>query len=234
MDMNAKQFVETLKSYQSDKEYEKICRYFKADDADNRVIGVRMKKIFDLAKENTGMSLVEVEKLLEKPYYEARMGAVSIMDFQARQKKTTEEHRKRLFELYINRHDRINSWDFVDRSAPHVVGGYLYEFKKPRDILYKLARTGNIWERRTSIVSTAYFIKKRELEDTFNIAGLLLEDNHDLIHKAVGTWIRHAGKQDEQKLLDFLDTHAASMPRTMLNYAIEKLDKKQKEYYRNL
>lgn len=232
--MNAEQFVTKLKTFQSDKELEKIQRYFKSDSQDNQIIGVRMKRIFDLAKENTDMSLDEVERLLENPYYEARMGAVSIMDFQAKRKKITGVQHKKLFDLYINRHDRINTWDFVDRAAQHVIGGYLFDFNKPRDILYKLAKSDNVWERRTAIVSTSYFIKKGDLEDTFRIAELLLNDDHEMIHKAVGSWIRHAGKQDEQKLLEFLDQHAAKMPRTMLRYATEKLDKEQKRHYRSL
>lgn len=232
--MNAEQFVTKLKTFQSDKELEKIQRYFKSDSQDNQIIGVRMKRIFDLAKENTDMSLDEVERLLENPYYEARMGAVSIMDFQAKRKKITGVQHKKLFDLYINRHDRINTWDFVDRAAQHVIGGYLFDFNKPRDILYKLAKSDNVWERRTAIVSTSYFIKKGDLEDTFRIAELLLNDDHEMIHKAVGSWIRHAGKQDEQKLLEFLDQHAATMPRTMLRYAMEKLDKEQKKHYRSL
>lgn len=229
----AEQFVAKLKTYQSKKELAKILRYFKSDGEDNQVIGVRMKKIFDLAKENTDMPLDEVEKLLDSPYYESRMGAVSIMDFKAREKSITEEQHKQLFDLYIKRHDRINNWDFVDRAAKRVVGKYLYEHGKSREILYELANSDDIWERRTAIVSTSYFIRKSELEDTFKIAELLVDDDHDLIHKAVGSWIRHAGKQNEQMLLDFLDKHASEMPRSMLNVAIEKLDKKQKKYFRD-
>lgn len=202
--MNAEQFVKKLKSYQSEKEYEKIRRYFKADDEDNQVIGVRMKKIFDLAKENTDMPLDGVERLLESPFYEARMGAVSIMDFKAQRKSVTEEQHKKLFHLYLNRHDRINTWDFVDRAAIRVVGKYLYDYGKPREILYTLAKSENPWERRTAIVGTGYFLRKGETDDTFAIAEILVNDDHDLIHKAVGSWIHHAGKQDEQKLLDFL------------------------------
>lgn len=234
MSITADQFVTKLHAFQSDKEIEKIRRYFKADDEDNRVIGVRMKKIFDLAEENRDMPLDEVEELLESPYYEARMGAVSILDFKARRKHMTEEDHKKLFDLYINRHDRINTWDFVDRAAIRVIGKHLYEFQKPRDILYELAKSHNVWERRTAIVSTGYFLRNGETKDTFDIAEILVDDHHEMIHKAVGTWIRHAGQQNRQQLLDFLEKHSADMPRTMLNKAMEKLDKEQKKYYRNL
>jgi 3-methyladenine DNA glycosylase AlkD len=230
--LTAEDFIRELKLLQSDVEKEKIRCYFKGDDADNQVIGVRMKQTFDLAKESVEMPLNEIEKLLESPYYEARMGAVSIMDFQARRKSTDENRRRDLFNLYINRHDRINNWDFVDRSAPHVVGGYLSN--KPRDLLYKLARSESIWERRTAIVATWFFIRKGELDDTFAIAEILVEDDEDLIQKAVGSWLREAGKRDKDRLLAFLEKHAARMPRPILTNAMEKLDKKEKKYFRSL
>jgi 3-methyladenine DNA glycosylase AlkD len=151
------------------------------------------------------------------------------MDWQARSPKISAERRKELFDLYIKRHDRINNWDLVDRSAPYVVGGYLFD--KPRAILYKLARSKNMWERRTAIVSTFYFIRKGEVDDTFKIAEMLINDKEDLIHKAAGGWLREAGKKDPKRLLSFLDKYAATMPRTFLRYAIERLDKKQREHY---
>ncbi|WP_152269554.1 DNA alkylation repair protein [Agriterribacter humi] len=201
-------------------------RFFKGDDKKNKTLKVRMADIFGLAKQFTPMPLNEIGKLLDSNYYEARLGAISIMDFQARDKKVSEEQKKALYNLYISRHNRINNWDLVDRSAPFVVGGYL--FNKSRAPLYKLARSKNIWERRTSIVATWFFIRQNDTEDTFKIARLLVHDKEDLINKAVGSWIREAGKRDKQKLLAFLDEFAATMPRVTLRYAIEKLDKKQK------
>jgi 3-methyladenine DNA glycosylase AlkD len=204
-------------------------RFFKDEDKRNKFLGVRMSDIFGLAKEFTQMPLEQTEKLLHSDYYEVRMGAVSIMDFQARDKKTTTERRKELFELYIRRHDRINNWDLVDRSAPYVVGGYLFD--KPRTILYKLAKSKDPWERRTSIVATYYFIRQNEIDETFRIAKLLVHDKHELVNKAVGSWVREAGKRDRQKLLDFLNEYAATMPRVALRYAVEKLDKKTRDKY---
>ena len=204
-------------------------RFFRDTDPRNRFLGVRMASIFTLAKQHIEMPIVEIEKLLHSNYYEARMGAVSIMDFQARNNKTTAASKKALFDLYINRHDRINNWDLVDRSAPYVVGGYLFD--KPRKILYKLAKSKNVWERRTAIVSTYYFIRQNDLSDTFKIAELLMADENDLIQKAVGSWIREAGKYDKLALIEFLDSFASAMPATMLRNAIEKLDKKEKAVY---
>jgi 3-methyladenine DNA glycosylase AlkD len=151
---------------------------------------------------------------------------------EARRKKTTPERRKELYDLYLRRHDRINNWDLVDVCAIHVIGGYLAD--KPRGVLYKLGKSKNMWERRTAIVSTAYFIRQRDLDNTFKIAEMLLNDKEDLVHKATGWMLRFAGDKDRARLLSFLDKHAATMPRVMLRYAIEKFDKKQRDHYLSL
>ena len=131
------QFLKKLRALRSTRMADTISHL--VADKNDVLIGVRMGEVFALAKEHMDMPLDEIEKLLESPIHEARVGAVSIMDFQARSKKTTEARRRELFDLYIRRHDRINSWDLVDRSAPYVVGGYLFE--RSRKILYKLARS---------------------------------------------------------------------------------------------
>jgi len=226
--LSAVQFIQKLESYRSPEEAEKYKRIFKGEE----VMGVRMGQVFALAKEFIDMPPDEIEKLLESPIHEVRVGAVSVMDWQARRKKTPAERRKELFDLYIRRHDRINNWDLVDRSAIYVVGGYLFD--KPRDILYELARSKNIWERRTAMVSTAFFIRKGDLDDTFKIAEMLLHDDQDLIHRATGWMLRAAGGSDRQRLLDFLDQHAAVMPRTTLRYAMEHLEKDLRDHYLNL
>lgn len=232
-DVSAERFVERLETYRSPDELRKVRRYFKSGEGQygegDEFMGVRMGQVFGLAKEFIEMPPNEIEKLLESPIHEVRAGALSIMDKQARGKKTPESRRKELFDLYLRRTDRINNWDLVDVSAPYVVGRYLFD--KPRDILYELARSKNIWERRTSIVSTSYFIRQGDVADTFKIAEMLLDDDQDLIHKATGGWVREAGKKDRQRLLSFLDQHAATMPRTTLRYAIEHLDKEQRNHY---
>lgn len=207
----AKRFTDDLKSYAAPAEYEKIRKYFAEDGKDNLIIGVRMKLVFDLAADYKAMDLAEVEKLLESPYYEARMGAVSILDYRARQKKISLEERKALFDLYIRRHDRINNWDFVDRAAPHVVGMYLLQqqnldgsMKEP-DILYQLARSQNLFERRTALVATLAFLRQKDIEHTLRLAEILVEDPAEYVQKAVGTFLREVGKIDEASLLEFLD-----------------------------
>lgn len=203
-----------------------------ASDEKDVIIGVRMGQVFALAKEFMNMDLDEVEKMLESPIHEMRVGAVSIMDFQARNKKTTDKRRKELFDLYIRRHDRINTWDLVDRSAPWVVGSYLFD--KPRRILYKLAKSKKMPERRTAIVSTLFFIGKGDVEDAFKLAEILLYDKEDLIHKANGWALRFAGDKDRKRLTQFLDEHASAMPRVTLRYATEHFDKKLRDRYLNM
>jgi 3-methyladenine DNA glycosylase AlkD len=235
-EVSAERFVERLEAHRSPEELEKLRRYFKTGEGEygegDEFMGVRMGQVFALAKEFIEMSPGEIEKLLESPLHEVRAGALSIMDKQARRKRTPESRRKELFDLYLRRTDRIDNWDLVDVACPYVVGGYLFD--RPRDVLYELARSESLWERRTAIVSTSYFIRQGDVTDTFEIAALLLEDEEDLIHKATGGWLREAGKKDRRRLLSFLDKHAATMPRTALRYATEHLDREQRTHYLNM
>jgi 3-methyladenine DNA glycosylase AlkD len=229
----AHEYVERLTSYASPSERDKIQRYFKADegeDANSDVfIGVRMGQVFALSKELSAMPLAEIECLLESPIHEARAGGVKIMAYQAAAKTTPAGRRKELFQLYLRRHDRINNWDLVDLGAWDVVGRYLVD--QPRDVLYELAGSSKVWERRTAILATLFFVRKGDLDDTFRIAERLLHDRHDLVQKAVGGSLREAGKRDRGRLLAFLDDHAATMPRPALRYAIEHLDPEQRARY---
>jgi len=228
--LTAKQFLADLEALRSSAVDNS--KYFRGEDVWNKFMHVRMVAIFTLAKKFMQMPVAEIKKLLASDFYEARMGAVSIMDFKARDKKITDEERKVLYELYLRNHDKINNWDLVDRSAPYVVGGYLSD--KPRKVLYKLAKSKNVWERRTAIVSTYYFIRQNDIEDTFKIAELLVNDKHDLVNKAVGSWIREAGKKDIKRLLSFLDKYAATMPGITLRYAVEKFNKATRDHYLGL
>lgn len=230
--MTAKDYISRLSEFKSKKEGNKVEKFFKGDDGVTKSFGVKFGDVFKTAKKFTEMPLSEINKLLDNDHYEIRMGAVSIMDYQAKSKKTSETRKKELFGLYLSRHDRLNNWDFVDRGAYNIVGEYLID--KPKKILYELAKSKNPWERRTAIVATYAFIKKSQVDETFKIAEILINDEHELINKAVGSWIREAGKKDETKLKAFLDKYAETMPRITLRYAIEKFDKPTKEHYLNL
>ncbi|MEQ1643592.1 MAG: DNA alkylation repair protein [Pyrinomonadaceae bacterium] len=235
--LTAEDFEKHLLALRSREELLKHQRYFRFDPddqpADNYFIGVRMGSIFELGKEFSEMPVDEIEKLLESPIHEIRAGAMSIMGQSAKGKKCSEERLKELYELYIRRHDRINDWDLVDLAAYYVVGKYLAD--KPRDILYKLARSKDLWERRTAIVATAHFILKlKQTDDTFKIAEILVNDPEDLVNKGTGWMLRTAGDVDRAALLAFLDRHADTMPRVLLRYSIEKLEKTLRDQYLGL
>lgn len=234
--LTAEEFVKRIKSHGSEENRKVFLRFFKAGPGEygegDVFIGVRMAQLRALTREFIEMSPGELEKLLLNPIHEVRGGALSIMDRQARRNKTPESRRKELFELYLKRIDRINNWDLVDVSCAYVVGRYLFD--KQRTVLYKLARSENMWARRTAIVSTGYFLKHGDSNDTYQIAEILLGDKEDLIHKATGWLLRAAGDRDQEQLFDFLGKYAATMPRTALRYALEHVDKPQRDHFMQL
>jgi 3-methyladenine DNA glycosylase AlkD len=197
--------------------------------ADGRI---GMGQIFALAKEFIAMDPREIERLLESPAHEMRVGAVSVMDWQARSKNTTAERRRELFDVYIRRHDLIDTWDLVDRSAIWVVGDYLVD--KPRTVLYELARSERPMERRTAMLSTFAFIRRGDVRDGLAIAKLLVDDEDELVQKSVGWMLREIGKKDPIGHAAFLDAHARTMRRVMLRYAIEKLSADERTRYMTL
>jgi hypothetical protein len=235
-ELTAERFARDLEALRSPTELAKIQRYFKSGEGQygegDIFIGVRPGHIFDLAKLFLDMPVADLETLLESPIHELRAGALSIMGKDAARKKTPESRRKALFDLYLRRHDRINNWDLVDLAAPQVIGRHLID--KPRDPLYALARSASLWERRTAIIATLYFQRQGQLDDSFAIAELLLGDDQDLIHKAAGGLLREGGKRDRPRLTAFLDTHAATMPRTLLRYAIEHFTPGDRAHYLDL
>lgn len=213
--MTAKEFIETLNII--GQEYSDT---------------IPKREIFSLAKEFKLMPVREVVKLLNAQNYDHRLGAVSILDWKARNKGTSAEERREFYQAYMDHHKNIDDWGMVDRAAPYVVGGYLFD--KDRAPLYELARSANPMERRTAIVSTYFFIRQDQTDDTFKIAEMLVHDPEHFVQTAVGSWIREAGKKDEVRLRGFLDQFAQGMPRVALRYAIEKLDPELRKHYLNL
>jgi len=193
------------------------------------VIGVRMKTLFDLAKAHSTMPLTDVAALLDEPEYEARLGAVCVLDFKARATNDPGA----LYDLYLARHDRIDTWDMVDRAAPRVVGRYLMD--RPHDQLFRLARSANPIERRTAITAPLYWARygtPAHLPDLFRLAEVLLGDDDVVVSKPVGIALKYAGLLDEPALLSFLDTHAAVLRPAALRYAVEKLPPPLRAKYR--
>ncbi len=181
-------------------------------------VGVTVPEQRKVAKEYKVLQLKEIEKLLKNKIHECRFTALLILVEQY--KNADEKTKERLTKFYLAHTKYINNWDLVDQSAPYILGDYL--LKRDRKILYKLAKSKNLWERRIAIVATFAFIKNGEAEDTLALAEILLADDHDLIHKAVGWMLREVGKRCSiSKLSNFINKHKAQMPRTTLRYAIE-------------
>lgn len=200
---------------------EGVARFFKGGDPATWIMGVPIPKVFPIAKKFAALPLAEVETLLDDRRYEVRMAAVSVMDFQARRKSLDPGQRKALYDLYLRRHDRINNWDLVDRAAPHVVGLYLLD--RDRSVLDDLAKSTNPHERRTALVATYAFLKQGQTADTFRIARSLVDDPDTYVQKAIGSWVREAGKRDQQALVQFLRDNRQRLPRPTVTAAAKHL-----------
>lgn len=171
-----------------------------------------------IARDFKSLPESEIRKLLDDPVHECRLTALLILVHQF--EKGTPGRQKEIYNFYLNNIDRVNNWDLVDASAHKIVGAYLEN--RSRKPLVGLARTDHLWSQRVAIVATYWFIKKDDFSDTIQISDILLDHNHDLIHKAVGWMLREMGKRNENLLVEFLKSRYRNMPRTMLRYAIEK------------
>lgn len=195
----------------------------------DRFIGITVPEQRTIARKYKDLSLTDIERLLHSEIHEERLIALFILVFQFA--KAGVKERERLFAFYIKNVAYINNWDLVDSSAAQIVGEYLF-VKQDIALLERLAKSEIIWERRIAMVATNAFIKKGESQPTCKIAGLLLHDKHDLIHKAVGWMLREVGGRCSIKIEEeFLQKNYKSMPRTMLRYAIEKFPEEKRKAY---
>ena len=206
-------------------------RYFKTGKGQygegDIFLGIKVPEQRKVAKRYIGLDFKSLESLLYSKIHEYRM--VSLMILVLKYKHASEKDKKYIFDFYLKNIKQINNWDLVDVTAPYIIGNFLSD--KDKSVLYKLSRSNNVWERRIAIVSTYAFIKESLFEHTLRISGLLLKDKHDLIHKATGWMLREIGKKNQVVLEGFLRIYHKEMPRTMLRYSIEKLDKKKREFY---
>jgi len=229
----AKAAQQRLRSLGSPEQAAILARFFKTGPGQygegDRFIGVKVPATRRVAKEFKNLPLPEVESLLHSEVHEERLLALVILIGQF--DNGDDVQRKQIYDLYLANTGQINNWDLVDLSAPQIVGGYLEaRSRKPLD---RLARSASLWERRISIVATHWFIRHGHFADTLRIAGTLLADKEDLIHKAVGWMLREVGKRDVAVLERFLDEHCQAMPRTMLRYAIERFPERRRLVYMN-
>jgi 3-methyladenine DNA glycosylase AlkD len=195
----------------------------------DKFVGISMPDIRAIAKKYFDLSMDDVLELVKSEIHEYRMTGLVILVYQF--EKANEKLRKKIYKTYLKNTKYINNWDLVDVTTPRIVGGYLLDKKKERKVLYKLVKSKSLWERRIAVLATFMFISKNDFKDSVKIGEKLLKDKHDLIHKAVGWMLREIGKRDEVTLLAFLDRHYKVMPRTMLQYSIERLSPEQREFY---
>ena len=221
-------FKKELKIKANSKKAKILQRFFKTGPGEygegDIFLGIVSSDIKEIAKKYNKLNTKEILKLLHSKIHEERVAALRIMI-----DKFQKGEQKKIYNLYLENTKYINNWDLVDLSAHKIIGEYF--LNKPKSILYKLAKSKNIWERRISIISTFTFIRNNEFSETLKIARLLLKDKHDLIHKAVGWMLREVGKRDLNIEEEFLKKYYKKMPRTMLRYAIERFPEKKRKYY---
>jgi 3-methyladenine DNA glycosylase AlkD len=240
--MQAKKLKKELIKKSDKKNIDVMSRFFKKgigtySEGDEFIGGLRNPVIRKIAKENIDINLSEIKELLKSKFHEERLLAAFILveKYNNFKKKKNETGQKQIYEFYLKNLNGINNWDIVDTSAYQIVGDYLVDKKNERKVLYDLAkgyqrcpdgqRISSLWGKRVSILSTFAFIKNYDLKDTYKLSKYLINEEHDLMHKAVGWMLREAGKRDEEKLKKFLKENYAILPRTTLRYAIEKFDK---------
>jgi 3-methyladenine DNA glycosylase AlkD len=200
-------------------------RFFKAGPGEyaegDRFLGVRVPDTRRLVKRSDAVPAAGVWGLVESPFHEERL--LGLLIWVRRFERADEKGRREIYRGYLARREHINNWDLVDTSAPAIVGGWLRDHPAERGKLTSLARSAQLWDRRIAMLATFAFLRAGDFGPTLDIAELLVGDRHDLIHKAVGWMLREAGKRDPLVLREFLQRHAATMPRTALRYAIERL-----------
>lgn len=221
-----------------------LSKFFKTGKGEygerDKFLGITVPVSRQIAQKYRDIDFKDIQKLIESEYHEVRLIAILIL---VHKYKTSPRQglggKKEIVDFYLKNTKYINNWDLVDLSAGYIVGNYLYQrtvLKRtpPRTVLEKLAKSNNIWERRIAIISTFAFVYKGESEWTFKTVDNLINDKHDLIHKACGWMLREIGKRVSlNDLISYLDIHSSHMPRTMLRYAIERLPETKRLYYLN-
>jgi len=221
------QILKDFEKLKDKKQAANLQRFFKTGKGEygegDIFLGIKVPEQRKLAGKYKELDLEILQKLIQSPVHEHRLTALFILIYQFKMNP------KEIFEFYIKNTQYVNNWDLVDLSAPNIVGKYLED--KPRDLLYKFSASENLWERRISVLSCFWFIKNKNFDDALKIAEILLNDKHDLIHKAVGWMLREIGKKNQEIEEEFLKKHYKTMPRTMLRYAIEKFSEEKKKFY---
>jgi 3-methyladenine DNA glycosylase AlkD len=229
--MTALEIEHTLKTMGDPEKAEFVARYFKTGPGQygegDRFVGLTVPVLRQLARKYKALPLHDVALLLTSPIHEARL--LSLLILVEACKKAAIAEKEHIYHIYLDHTKYINNWDLVDASADHIIGGFLRE--RDKSILFTLAASPLLWERRIAIMATFHFIKQGQFSVTLSIAEQLLSDTHDLIHKAVGWMLREVGKRNQAVEEEFLKLHHGTMPRTMLRYAIERFPEDLRRKY---
>ena len=194
--------------------------------------GIKVPATREVAKKYAHeLTLIEAEELLRSKIHEERLCALLSLIQKFENKKATTEEQKEIFNFYLANTARINNWDLVDLSSHEIVGAYTYAHPSEKKVLTTLAHSKLLWDRRIAMVSTYHFIYRKNFDEALKVAEILVNDKHDLMHKAVGWMLREVGKRDQKVEEEFLKKHYKTMPRTMLRYAIEKFPEKKRKAY---
>ena len=232
--MKAADVRKELKSMAEPEKAAILQRFFKTGPSEygegDIFIGVMVPQSRQVAKKFNQLPLGEVRTLLYSRVHEERLVALLILAWRYSSASSSRE-KEEIVKFYLDHIKRVNNWDLVDLSAPNILGAHLVDRDGRRRLLYRLAGSENVWERRIAIVATHHFIRNGDFSDTLKIAEMLLQDRHDLIHKAVGWMLREVGKRDAAAEEEFLEKHCSVMPRTMLRYAIERLSERKRRRY---
>ena len=228
---NIKSDLKKLANPEKAKEYQRFFKTGKGHYGEGDVfLGISVPEQRKIAKGYyKNISLKEVEQLLDSEIHEHRLTALIILVEKYKKAKKDNLQKRQIFEFYLKNTKKINNWDLVDLSAPNIVGDF--SLKDGTHVIRFLAKSDNLWEKRIAILATFAFIKKRNFGESLFIADSLMNDEHDLIHKAVGWMLREIGKRNLPVLELFLSTRYKKMPRTMLRYAIEKFPEEKRRKY---
>jgi len=229
--MNYLELKQTVKNNSNKRQAIILQRFFKTGKGEygegDIFAGIKVPVSRKIANQFIDLNFVDLQKVIQSKIHEERF--ITLLILVAKYKKAGEEEREKIFNFYLKNIRFVNNWDLVDLSAEKIIGAYLID--KDKRLLFDLVNSNNVWERRIAIMSTFYFIKTNQFAAALKISELLLKDNHDLIHKAVGWMLREIGKKDIQAEEIFLQKHYKKMPRTMLRYAIEKFPEKKRLDY---
>ncbi len=240
--MSVSQLEKDLNALKNTEQAKLLQRFFKTAPGEyghgDIFLGIMVPTQRKICKKYMNLNFTELQKLLNSKIHEHRFCALAILVNQY--KNSDNLQKEEIFNFYIKNSKKINNWDLVDNSAPKIVGEYLLDknpstsLRTSKKVLYKLAKSKNLWQKRIAIIATFSFIKENQFNDTLKISKILLKDKRDLIHKAVGWMLREVGKRNKSLETKFIKANIKKMPRITLIYALEKHTKEEKEFILNL